>query len=698
MKKYISRITILPLAVLIACFLTGCGASSPMPEDGLELLPFSPAFHEETSGTDTRVSIGSLEITLPLGWEIRRETSDEGAERYILADAHSKYAGSNSSNGPIEAHKDGYEHDIVITPYQIGQMPASSLQLAAEIKEQFPVPLLYTAGNPEKSDKAKGCWIYGENPDTWEEEYFLFSENESGEKELFHIQETSSYLTALDNDVESFRELMNKRRVWTDSGTYVVSYGSSVQEREYYFLLHRQNDCPLLIAARLSPNELTVYQAGAYETPLLVQEADCFPAYLAAEDIDRDGCEDLLCNYQVLNPQYPLAPDRIGGLTGYLWDEENHIFTYLSGEQMLEQYSSFWKNKQPDQEKDSQIIPEDLTAYLSGYILGSKEEMRDAMIPLASGQELDMERIKALAKENPSLKKHMLAIASAYDKAGIWLETDADNDGIDDIFLCESLGGSLRPIAYYLFKGTPDGDYILTDGHNSLQEDFCFIRWNKKNYLARTTWDFEKKEIDGLTLEYYENGKYSGGVWLAITAKEGSSGRSIQTSCFENEQYQSLKPALEILAMEYQAGSELPCGTAEEENHEPDDNRSCDINNDGNMEQYDISLWQTTNYYTTDHLSFIPENEEDCMALYDIAREEEINGTCMNLWVDETEYGNITYILYEEGLYDFHICGYLISGKEYRKLIQTDCRVQTEVTVHGISQSGKSMKHLLYLS
>lgn len=292
----------------------------------------------------------------------------------------------------------------------------------------------------------------------------------------------------------------------------------------------------------------------------------------------------------------------------------------------------------------------------------------------------------------------MLAIASAYDKAGIWLETDADNDGIDDIFLCESLGGSLRPIAYYLFKGTPDGDYILTDGHNSLQEDFCFIRWNKKNYLARTTWDFEKKEIDGLTLECYENGKYSGGVWLAITAKEGSSSRSIQTSCFESEQYQSLKPALEILAMEYQAGSELPCGTAEEENHELDDNRSCDINNDGNMEQYDISLWQTTNYYTTDHLSFIPENEEDCMALYDIAREEDINGICMNLWVDETEYGNITYILYEEGLYDFHICGYLISGKEYRKLIQTDCRVQTEVAVHGISQSGKSMKHLLYLS
>lgn len=719
MKKQIRKITPFILSMMIGNTLAGCATSIPAQTEttadtpaleniqnvltagdgnpvktslptrtgSLELFPYDPAFHEEASGTDTRISIGSLEIILPLGWEAHTEITDEGSKQYILADIHSKYAETPADGEKIKAHKDGYEHDIVITPYQIKQMPDSLVQLTAEMKEYFPSPLLYTIKSIETTDKIKGCWIYGEDLHLSEEEYFLFSENESGVKELFHVQEGSPIITAYDNDVESFRDLIRNQMVRTDGGLYTVSQDNSIWEREYYFLLNPRTDRSLLVTARISPKELCVYRTGSYEAPLLVQDADYYPEYLAVADIDQDGYDDLLCNNWVLDPQYSPRPNDIEDLEGYLWNEENNTFTYVSGEQMLAQYGSFWENRQQEHEQGIQMIPEDLTAYLSKYILDSKEEIREAMLPLVSDQqpELDMERIKELAETNASIKKHMLLIASASDRAGIWLETDADNDGINDIFLCEYLGGSLGSVTYYLFKGTSDGNYILTDAHKSLKQEFGFLRWKGKNYLAKTTYNFEKKEVDGLSLECYEDGQYCGGVWIAITAKEGSSGRSIQTSYLKDAAYQSLKSALETLAAEYRSGSRLPHGTAEEENNERDYNRSCDINNDGSAEQYNISLWQTTNYYTTDYLSVIPENEDDLIAIYHMMTADDVIGICMNLWVDVTAYGNITYLLYEEGLYDFHIYGYLISGSEYQKLIQVDCHVQTEATVTELS-------------
>lgn len=127
------------------------------------------------------------------------------------------------------------------------------------------------------------------------------------------------------------------------------------------------------------------------------------------------------------------------------------------------------------------------------------------------------------------------------------------------------------------------------------------------------------------------------------------------------------------------------CGTAEKENNESDYNRSSDINNDGSVEQYDISLWQTTNYYTVDSLSFIPESKDACIAMYDIAQEDDGSGTCMNLWVDKTDYGNITYVLYEKTSMISIFAAISSRLIKYQKLIQTDCHVQTEVTVRKIS-------------
>ena len=128
----------------------------------------------------------------------------------------------------------------------------------------------------------------------------------------------------------------------------------------------------------------------------------------------------------------------------------------------------------------------------------------------------------------------------------------------------------------------------------------------------------------------------------------------------------------------------MPCGTVEDVNEFCEYSICSDLDNDGEIEEYNVSLWQTSNYYTVDHLNFLAKDEEVGTRIYDMMNEDEVNGIFKNLWVDETDYGNVIYVIYEEELYDFHICGYLLSGTKDRKIIQVDCAVQTEVTYHSI--------------
>ena len=116
------------------------------------------------------------------------------------------------------------------------------------------------------------------------------------------------------------------------------------------------------------------------------------------------------------------------------------------------------------------------------------------------------------------------------------------------------------------------------------------------------------------------------------------------------------------------------------------------MDNDGVMEEYYVSRFQSVNYYTVDCLYWRAEEDEMTARIFDMMEEDGVEGTPMNLWVDKTEYGNVVYILYEEGLYDFHICGYLLS-ENWQKLVQTDCQVRTEVTPQKIKKSNGVIMH-----
>lgn len=641
----------------------------------IEFLQSTLSYSEQKEGNDTIVSIGSLTLTLPMGWQIEIRQGD-GMTQYVLVDVHSQ-----CENEKIEGHKEGYEHEIVITPYEIPQMPEDTLQLAAAMKEYFPVPILYGLKDTTVADENKGCWMYGENRDTEEKEYFLFSqENLSAGRELFHIRESNIY--AYNYGVEAFWEFLDEGLVHMND-VPMTDYRNSKMEYYYYFNRKSGNSLFAVMSAsgRDRDGVVRVYQQGNYDTPVASLTAqELYPERIGILDVNMDGNEDFVCNYRLLNPLNSLAFVEEEEFDGYLWDEEQNTFLYTAGDVMLAQYGDLWKRKNdPDSQRGAKLIPEGLIDYLSEHLLESREEIRDVMMPLVSDRELTLEEVQKLAGDNIAIKNEMLYIASAYDGSGIWLQVDADNDGIEDIYLSEYLGGSLGSIEYYLFTGREDGSYELTDRLEELRMEFAFIEWEGKNYLAKTTWNFTKKVYDGISLECYEEGIYQGGVWLAITPKEGKDGREIQTSYLKEEKYSSLEEKLLEFAKEYQAEDRVELGTAETENEEADYKRSCDIDNDGEIEEYRLYLWQTTNYYTVDNIYFEAKEEEIDTRVLGMINEEKMKGIPLNMWIDKTEFGNVVFILYEEGLYDFHICGWLMSETGEEKLIQLDCQVQTEV-------------------
>lgn len=652
-----------------------------VPVGSLELAPVKHVVNEQGDV----VFIGSLEIIIPTGWKLETQAIGEEIEQYILKDAHSE-----CEDEGVEAHRDGYEHEIVITPYQIKQMPESGRQLASEMRRYFSTPRLYKMKGNENASEIDGFWMYGENDETCEVEYFLFSKDAAGGIELFHVQDGDTLISSYENDVEQFREFMDENLVRTDGGKNLVKR-TVAHQMEACFLLNENTKDSLFMTVDSETMELSVYRADDCRTALYTKNMEGYfwldsVESMGIADLNGDGYEDLLCNDKVLNPKRAQeSQSEEENFDGFLWDEEKMAFVYVEGGEMLDKCASFWEEQweEPEEEEESVSVPEELIAYVSEYLLKSEEELREAMLSLVADRELTLEEVEILAKENPDIKKELMAIVSNSFGQGIWLKVDADNDGIDDVFLCQYLGGSLGAVTYYLFKGDGNGKYEMSGWHENLREEFAFIRWEGKNYLAKTTWDFTKKCVDGISIECYGNGRHRGGVWLYIAAEDREDARSIETSYIADKKFEKIAEGMEKFAKTYEIGSRVEPGTAEEENSDYD--RRCDIDNDGVEEEYRVSRWQTTNYYTVDSLEFRAE-EELRERIFDMVNEDEIAGIPLNLWVDKTEHGNVVYVLYEEGLYDFHICAYLLSEND-RKLAQTDCYTRTKISVRQMESA-----------
>ncbi len=664
----------------------------------VDFLPSPFSYSEQKVGNDTIVCIGSLTLTLPKGWQIEARQED-GMTQYVLVDVHSQ-----CENEEIKGHKEGYEHEIMITPYEIPRMPEDTLQLAAAMKEHFTVPVMYGLKGMGKTEEIKGGWMYGKNRDTEERKYFLFSgeilsEESSGGRELFYISENTN--TDYRNEVESFAEFLDNELVWIGDEPIADCRSSKM---EYYYSFNRQVGGSLFAVMERSDSSqerdgaITVYQQGNYDTPIAsLSPQQFYPDEIKIVDIDRDGNDDFVCRYWLLNPLTSLSDVEDEKFDGYLWYEEQNTFLYAAGDVMLARYGDLWERKNNlGSQRGAELIPEGLIAYLSEHLMDGEEELRNAILQLVSERKLTIEEVQKFAEDSVDIKNEMLSIVISADCSSIWLQADADNDGIEDIYLREFLGGTMGYVYYYLFTGREDGSYELTDGLREGGKEFYFIDWEGKNYLVKITYDFSKKVNNGISIECYENGIYQGGDWLTITPKEGDDCREINTSYLKEGKYRNIEEKLLEFAWEYQIEERIGPGTAEnvyEEDEYINKNkyneymrRSCDLDNDGEDEDYQLEFFLVNSYYTVSHIKFYSDDEEINTGVKGMLNEEDINGIPMNMWIDKTEYGNMIFILYEEGLYDFHICGWLMSENGEEKVIQVDCKAQTEVTKNVLSK------------
>lgn len=323
-------------------------------------------------------------------------------------------------------------------------------------------------------------------------------------------------------------------------------------------------------------------------------------------------------------------------------------------------------------------IPEDLIAYISESLPKEREATFQVMTEMVSDRELTDEELEKLAEGSEDIQAALTNLTECRGY-GCWVMVDADNDGIEDVFLQEYLGGSAGFIYYVLFKGTEEGKFSGREVGQSVRQEFAFIQWKGKNYLAMTTFDYNKKIYNGIQLTAYRDGQVSDTVWLQLTKDESPEAHEIKEVLPAKAPFDSLIRET-MWNFNYIDESIQPKGSAEVEDKEQDNYHwSSDINNDGVTDRYQKSTWEPSNYTTYASLIFSPENislEEQVYA--EIGKEASVP---LLMWVDETSEGNITYILYEDGLYDFHIVAYLFTEDGCERLMQVNHSFKMNVKI-----------------
>ena len=343
----------------------------------------------------------------------------------------------------------------------------------------------------------------------------------------------------------------------------------------------------------------------------------------------------------------------------------------------------------------AEMVPEESDIYLQAidYNQESKEYISQALLDtltkamldgteletlkeLMNDKELTKDEVLELAKGNPAMRDDVIEA----DRSGnyIMVMVDADNDGIMDIVAEEYFGGTAGFTEYVFYKGQEDGTYQKTSSYDAVREEFGVISYDGKNYLCRTLYDYNKKIYDALSIACYVDGvrvqtaeltffpeKYD--IRLAECIEEKY--REFAENIFENSLY--FKETID----EYRN----IIGSSEEKLPSKEQYKfQCDLDNDGEAEQYSKYIWEPSNMGTSECL-YLYGDGEGIEHTNDALRTTE--GTPIMMWVKPFEEKNIINVISLTGLHDFEITGFLLNGAEYTSIY----RITAEVT-YGINK------------
>ena len=244
---------------------------------------------------------------------------------------------------------------------------------------------------------------------------------------------------------------------------------------------------------------------------------------------------------------------------------------------------------------------------------------------------------------------------------------DIDNDGTEDIIGEFATGGSDGGVSFRLFQGQADGTYVERYSFGSVKEEFGVIEYEGKNYLIRTLYDYGKKLYNGFSVMAFEEGRCVEEAELMLTVRDyeltlgnawkgygGCAGELMEQAV----SYGSLVEEYEIIV----GSAEEPAGDS------CDYPYVCDLDNDGESEYYDKYIWFCSSMNARNILTFECQEDDEGVSLIQDAIQERWLGEdyyCpMMLWADKADGGTVVNVLYQTGLWDFAIVGYVADGAE----------------------------------
>lgn len=671
-KKVISIVTV--FLFLIGLFLIALEESRQEEQIPAAKELVLEAFAPEQKEDAAYVYFGSIRIEKLKDWKVEYRVADDGAKQCVFVDAHSE-----SEDLQIRKHDEWYEHEIVITPYRVKDMPEEQQVLVAGLMRMYRFRKMKSFMSEEMLP-AEHTWLakaYDEESET--DYYFLLSNTETGEPELYVISESS--LVAYGNELEAFYEdFVEQDIIRLDGGETQLSLG---EVTDTYFFLKQKDREPLLVKVEKAEHvsKIIAYGAPCYDERLSIFYArECVNANIVKQvDINGDGYEDFLKDEYIKN-KYKNNNEEIDDFVGLLWSPAKNEFVYLGREELLSSYRHILQEPEVIYTENDKL-PEDLISAVSKALTEGRETIYQLMSGMVCSREISDEELQALSRESIAVKNRVLGIA-ACNGLGCWVMADVDNDGTEDLFLQKYLGGTMGINYYSFLKGTEEGDFCKEEEVGSSGfEEFAFIRWNGVNYLSQTTVDYDKKVYDGIKLSLFRDGQVCDTVWVRLIRNEDNNAHRVEeVFCAEEINCDSIKKTM--WEFEYDNTCWMqPSGTAEISVAEQKEFlRQSDIDNDGVLDRYDKSVWAPSNYYTRRQLELSMEDENLFKRIWTALEEEE--GIPVLMWVDATEQGNITYILYEDSLYDFHISAYRFDKESYQKLSQVNHTYELEIELH----------------
>lgn len=300
----------------------------------------------------------------------------------------------------------------------------------------------------------------------------------------------------------------------------------------------------------------------------------------------------------------------------------------------------------------SSRIPGELCDLIIEAMNSEKEE--ETFGPLKTGTEVSQEEFCKLTGMNLTEMESVTSV-----------KVDADNDGIQDLVGEIYWGGTGGFCSMVLNRGLKDGGYERTNSFENLLQEYSFISYQGKNYMLMREFDYDTKYDSGYTLYLYEEGTLADGMIFSFEIEDYDMRIAKEVSSYDGMEQIRKTLSNKELPLILGNNSGVIDGTAEKIGEENGDYRyTCDIDNDGNPEYYNKSMWYPSNMGTVMQCIYDFKNSNVLGDLSGRLADEVGEGRLYTFWIDRiNEEENIIYLYYGNNL-DYSLYAYRLMGEK----------------------------------